>query len=78
MVQQEAEEEDGEAARVANLKGMSKLIHKMSNSISARRPQCFGGQAMNTGPTDGKHVRLQALPSASHGSRGVLPGAFEI
>ncbi|CAK0783080.1 hypothetical protein CVIRNUC_006275 [Coccomyxa viridis] len=51
----EAEEEDGEAARVANLKGMSKLIHKMSNSISARRPQCFGGQAMNTGPTDGKH-----------------------
>ena len=76
MVLQEAEEEDSEAARVANLKGMSKLIHKMSNSISARRPQCFGGQAMNNGPTDGKHVRLQAIRSASHWPPGVLAGAF--
>ena len=61
---------------MANLKGMSKLIHKMSNSISARRPQCFGGQAMNTGPTDGNHVRLQALPPASHWLLVMLAGAF--
>ena len=55
---QEAEEEDGEAARIAQLKGMSKLIHKMSNSISARRPQCFGGQPGGMpGPTDGNQVR---------------------
>ena len=54
---QEAEEEDSEAARIAQLKGMSKLIHKMSNSISARRPQCFGGQPGGMpGPTDGKQV----------------------
>lgn len=56
---QEAEEEDSEAARIAQLKGMSKLIHKMSNSISARRPQCFGGQPGGMpGPTDGKQVRF--------------------
>ena len=58
---QEAEEEDSEAARVAQLKGMSKLIHKMSNSISARRPQCFGGQPGLPGPTDGKQVRSTAV-----------------
>ena len=76
MVQQEAEEEDSEAARVANLKGMSKLIHKMSNSISARRPQCFGGQTMNTGPTDGKHVRLQALLPACSQPLRMLAGTL--
>ena len=59
---QEAEEEDSEAARIAQLKGMSKLIHKMSNSISARRPQCFGGQPGGMpGPTDGKQVRRTAV-----------------
>ena len=59
---QEAEEEDSEAARIAQLKGMSKLIHKMSNSISARRPQCFGGQPGGMpGPTDGKQVRCTLL-----------------
>ena len=63
---QEAEEEDSEAARIAQLKGMSKLIHKMSNSISARRPQCFGGQPGMAGPTDGKQVQLGNPSSAYH------------
>jgi hypothetical protein len=44
---------------------MSKLIHKMSNSISARRPQCFGGQPGMAGPTDGKQVQL-GYPSSAH------------
>lgn len=72
---QEAEEEDGEAARIAQLMGMSKLIHKMSNSISARRPQCFGGQPGGMpGPTDGNQVRCTPFCSQNGHSHSLASG----